>query len=388
MDHVVIDVTRLFYRLFKKKQLTGIDCVMLAYIGNYSGRYHALLSIGGICFLASKETSSDLNHFLQSYQALTFFSFLKIIYYLSRIIIETFIYKNTCAKYVFNLGHNGVTDRYLKQLKALNLDLISMIHDLIPLTNPEYCRLNTHRKYQKLFNNILKNSKGVITTSYFNMQNVVLYSNAVGIQLESTYVRHLPLLKSFHSTETIRPIEETYFVVLGTIEPRKNHLLLLKVWKKLIERCGSKVPILVIIGQRGWNNEEVFRMLERDPAIKKYIIELNNCFDSELIGWLKFSNAMLFPSFTEGYGLPLIEALSNKIPVIASNLSVFKEISNGVPEFIDPYDEELWIKTIQEYLAPNSLPRLAQINRMHLFDVANKSEYFSDLDRWVESIPS
>jgi len=385
MDFVAIDVTRLFYRLFKKRHRTGIDRVILAFVANYANKYHAMLSIRGRCFLASKETSSSLSDFLQSYQSLSPLVFFKMLYFIIKIVSDHFRYKTVEVKYVFNLGHSGVTKRYLTQLEKHHLKLIAMIHDLIPLTNPEYCRSNTQIKYQNLFNRIFKYSHAIITTSNFNMDTIVSYCNVNRINIPICYVKHLPLLNLHNTIHTNRTVEENYFIVLGTIEPRKNHLLLLNVWKRLVNELGEKTPKLVIIGQRGWKNKDVINILENDKKIKNYVIELNDCSDQVLGALFRFTKALLFPSYIEGYGLPLIEALSNKVPVIASNLPVFKEISNGIPDFIDPYDENSWLIMIKHYLEEDSLVRKTQLRRMDEFNLANKKEYFLELEEWMKA---
>lgn len=66
---------------------------------------------------------------------------------------------------------------------------------------------------------------------------------------------------------------EHYFVVLGTIEPRKNHLLLLQVWRQLIEELGLAAPRLVIIGQRGWECEQVVDLLDRCEVLRGVVLE-------------------------------------------------------------------------------------------------------------------
>jgi glycosyltransferase involved in cell wall biosynthesis len=74
-----------------------------------------------------------------------------------------------------------------------------------------------------------------------------------------------------------------YFVCIGTIEPRKNHLLLLHLWRHLAETMPAEsVPRLVIIGRRGWENEQVVDMLERCPTLKRYVEELGV---AQMRGW-------------------------------------------------------------------------------------------------------
>jgi glycosyltransferase involved in cell wall biosynthesis len=162
----------------------------------------------------------------------------------------------------------------------------------------------------------------------------------------------------------MRLIAEPYFVMLGTIEPRKNHWLLLQVWRKIIERLGVQAPRLVIIGQRGWECENVVDLLERCAPLRGVVTELPACSDADLATYLKHSLALLFPSFTEGYGLPLVEAMALRVPVIASDLAVFREIAGGIPDYLDPLDGMGWLAHIEEFANPSSTGRHAQLSRL------------------------
>ncbi len=66
-----------------------------------------------------------------------------------------------------------------------------------------------------------------------------------------------------------------YFVVCSTIEPRKNHLLLLHVWRELVRRDGADAPKLVIVGSRGWKFEAVAALLDRSPALRGHVVEVS-----------------------------------------------------------------------------------------------------------------
>jgi len=140
-----------------------------------------------------------------------------------------------------------------------------------------------------------------------------------------------------------------YFVVLSTIEPRKNHWFLLQMWRRLVETMGDSAPRLVIIGQRGWECENVAYMLERSEKLKGFVFEYSNCTDEELATYLHHAQALLFPSFAEGYGMPLVEALAFGVPVIASDLPVFREVAGEIPEYVDPLDGKRWAELVKEY---------------------------------------
>src|SRR5205823_11281992 len=94
------------------------------------------------------------------------------------------------------------------------------------------------------------------------------------------------------------------------------------------------------------------------------VTELPACSDADLTTYLKHSLALLFPSFAEGYGLPLVEALSFGVPVIASNLPVFREIAGDIPDYLDPLDGLGWLAHIEAFANPSSPERHAQLSRL------------------------
>jgi glycosyltransferase involved in cell wall biosynthesis len=137
-----------------------------------------------------------------------------------------------------------------------------------------------------------------------------------------------------------------YFVSVGTIEPRKNLTFLLTVWRRLAERLGDATPYLVLAGQRGWENESVIDQLERAPAIKRFVHEVSGLTDGELVRLIGGARALLSPSFSEGFNLPVAEALAMGTPVIASDISVHRELAAGA-KLIDPLDGLGWLDAIQ-----------------------------------------
>jgi glycosyltransferase involved in cell wall biosynthesis len=184
----------------------------------------------------------------------------------------------------------------------------------------------------------------------------------------------------------MRLIKKPYFVILSTIEPRKNHLLLLHIWRKLFKTLGTDAPHLVIIGQRGWECENAVDLLDRCEALKQVVTEISNCSDADLVTYLHHCQALLFPSFIEGYGLPVIEALSLGAPVIASDLAVFREIAGEVPEYIDPLDGRQWEDVILDYAQYNSRRRAAQMTRMKQLKAPTWDNYFTQLDLFLSEI--
>jgi glycosyltransferase involved in cell wall biosynthesis len=156
-----------------------------------------------------------------------------------------------------------------------------------------------------------------------------------------------------------------YFVSIGTIEPRKNHLLLLNLWRRMVEELGPRAtPRLVLVGRRGWENENILDMLDRCPGLKGVVEERGHLSDREMWPLVQGARALLMPSFAEGFGLPVIEALKLGAPVLCSDIPAHREIAHPVAEFLDPLDGPSWRRAILDYAAPSSNRRAEQLRRL------------------------
>ena len=182
------------------------------------------------------------------------------------------------------------------------------------------------------------------------------------------------------------PLNKPYFVMLGTIEPRKNHWIILHLWRQLIESLGDEAPRLVIIGQRGWECENVVDLLDRCDALRGFVIEQSRCTDTQLSTWLHHAQALLFPSFAEGYGMPLVEALSVGLPVIVNDLPAFREIAGDIPEYVEALDGVGWKALILAYAQSAHPKRVAQLERLEHFIVPTWDAHFEQVERLLADV--
>jgi glycosyltransferase involved in cell wall biosynthesis len=187
-------------------------------------------------------------------------------------------------------------------------------------------------------------------------------------------------------TTQLHVADRPTFVTVGTIEARKNHWMLLTIWLRLIERLGDDVPRLIIIGQRGWEAQPVFEMLDRFDKLRGHVVELNRCSDHELARHVASARALLFPSLAEGFGLPLVEALGLGVPAIASDLPVFREIAGDIPSYLAPQEEAAWEAAILDYARAYSRTRAEQVERISEFEPPTWREHFARIESWLETL--
>lgn len=378
---ILIDVTRLLGRSMKGRLATGVDRVSLAYVHYFASRARAVVRYGGRNMVLSSSASQRLFELLP-YPSSAFNRMVR------RLVAAEFM--NVWGKgdmtgsFLFNTGHSGLEhDDYPKQLRRLGVRPLFMVHDLIPISYPEYSRVGEPDKHVIRMNTVLEIAGGVITNSQTTLDDLSAYAERTGYAVPLAVAAPLAP-PEFPPPSQVRPIAGPYFVMLSTIEPRKNHWLLLQLWRRLVERLGARAPRLVVIGQRGWECENVVDLLERCKALRGIVIELPACSDASLATYLYHAQALLFPSFAEGYGLPLVEALSMGVPVIASDLPIFHEIANDIPDYLDPLDGLGWLARIEAFSAPDSPARAAQLNRMGSFVTPTWAAHFRLVEGLME----
>lgn len=245
-----------------------------------------------------------------------------------------------------------LTDRAKVQrvLAAENARFLCMVHDLIPVEYPEYARPAGAALHRKRMETVAACADAVIVNSAATGRSFQPFIARSGRAVAT----HVALL----GTEAMPPAstaplpESPYFVCLGTIEPRKNHLLLLNLWRHLAQTMPeAALPRLIVIGRRGWENEQVLDMLDRCPALDNSVIELAGCSDRRLATLLRGARALLMPSFAEGFGMPVAEALSVGVPVICSAIPAHHEVGRDAPDYADPLDGPRWKALILDHAA-------------------------------------
>jgi glycosyltransferase involved in cell wall biosynthesis len=155
---------------------------------------------------------------------------------------------------------------------------------------------------------------------------------------------------------------------------------------QLATELGERSPLLVLIGQRGWETENVVDLLDRCPALRGVVIERNTLPDTAMVRLLRGARAMLLPSFAEGFGFPVIEALQLGLPVLCSDIAALRETGGIVPEYIDPLDGPGWRAAILDYATPCSARRTAQLERLAVWRPPSWAEHFVMVDRFIAEV--
>jgi glycosyltransferase involved in cell wall biosynthesis len=381
---VLLDVTRLIWRRWVGRLPTGIDRVCLAYLEHYRSNAQAVIQSSGFRRILGEKASDRLFKLLlhprQNIRR-------DLALFHAREGMRPDARLPGRGRLYLNVGHTALQKpSFVEWTRAADVRPIFMVHDLIPITHPEYCRAGEAERHGLRVRNMLASAVGIIGNSQATLDSLAAFAREVSAPTPAMIAASLGTdLKQGAGGAPSAP-ERPTFVMLGTIEARKNHLLLLKIWARLVHAHGPHAPRLLVIGQRGWECEQVVDLRERRVPLQDALVEIGACSDAALDSHLRGARALLFPSLVEGYGLPLIEALASGTPVIASDLPVFREIGQGVPDFLDPLDGPAWQTAILDYAQADSPMRAAQIARIAAYRAPDWDGHFASVDRWMRTL--
>jgi glycosyltransferase involved in cell wall biosynthesis len=395
---LLLDISRLIWRA-RRRSPTGIDRVELAYAQHFLSAdrerpAYAVLHLFGFLFAVSRDAGGCFIEQLavrwQGSASTTRQPSIISIYFrlLSSAWFFGFGLRRELRRYpgspIFlvvshhHLAYGHTIDRIRRSLKARTA---CFIHDLIPIEYPEYFEPGWEERYWRLSGNIGRLFDAVIANSESTARSVRAYSekqeaSRATVRIAAPGVHAFPQPQKACTTERDRP----YFAVLGTIEPRKNHLLLLNLWSRLASTVAVP-PRLLVIGARGWENEQVLDMLERSRRLRGLVEEHNGLSDAEVGSLLTHARAVLLPSFVEGFGLPLAEALASGLPALCSDIPAFREVGRDVPEYLDPLDLPGWADAVLDYTRPDSVRRATQMRRLSHWRAPRWADHFTVVEQ-------
>jgi glycosyltransferase involved in cell wall biosynthesis len=260
-----------------------------------------------------------------------------------------------------NTGHSNLRASVFDAVHAAGGRAVVLVHDTIPLDHPEWQRPGTVESFETRMRQVAMKADLVIHTAEATRRTTEAQFARLG-RVPDAVVAHLGVTPPAAGAlpPGLSP-HKPYFVALGTIEPRKNHALLLDVWRELsTELPSDEVPLLFIVGARGWNNEAVFARLDAHPA---HVRELGRLPDAQLAALIQGARALVMPSRVEGFGLPPGEALGLGCPVIATDLPVYREVFGNNIVYLDPDAMYLWTNSIKSFAAGE---KTAQAGRIEL----------------------
>jgi glycosyltransferase involved in cell wall biosynthesis len=271
-------------------------------------------------------------------------------------------------------------------LKKKNIKSVFYLHDLIAIDQPEYFLQEEVNSFEKKLKNIVSYGQGIICGSKSVLERYKYYKTDGQSASQRHFVYHPNTPSAFETkinTDNSR-FKSPFFVMCGTVEPRKNNLRILHLWEELA--ATQSAPKLIIVGKRGWLNEEISALIERSPRLQSLILEVEGLSTPALARLLQEARALIAPSFIEGFGLPVAEAISAEVPILASDIEVFREIGHNSLDYINPIDGLGWLKAIRDYSEPSSVRRKEALAKIKEISAAARQSNFVDLLSFINSL--
>ncbi len=371
---ILLDVTRLISLKWTGRQPTGIDRVCLAYLDHFRERSLAVVQHRGLVRTLGRGNTIKLQNMFGLPKAgfrAAFSSFLP------RILAEPRPCFGAGAGVYINASHTDFDlPKHFEWVQRHGLKSVYFIHDLIPIRQPEFSRPHAVRRHSGRVSCALENADAIIVSSNTVAHDLQAFAREQGLSLPYVITSHLAGENLKTPPSKAGCLDEPYFVCVGTVETRKNHAFLLDVWANLVANYGDQAPTLFVIGQHGPLSQGCLDRFENDAALSAHVALVNRCDDQRLAELLANAHGLLAPSLSEGFGLPIVEALRLGLPVIASDIPIFREIGQGIPELLDPTDQSAWEQAIMN-LAAFAMRRHAD------FIPRSWEDHFAPLDAWL-----
>lgn len=222
-------------------------------------------------------------------------------------------------------------------------------YDFIPHTHPEFVTKRLANAFRGWMRNTLKRADFVAAIS----EAVAIEARVELRRMGRDPERASPFVQSFRLGSDVKPVSETGavraelkeflaaaadgpYLTVGTIEPRKNQMILPAVF----EEVWKTVPQarLLVAGFVGWKGDELIRRMRQHPRYGTHLMHFGDLNDLEIDHAYSHARALIFPSLAEGFGLPIVESLSHGIRVFASDIPVHREVGGAWCSYFAPSD--------------------------------------------------
>jgi len=236
------------------------------------------------------------------------------------------------------------------------------VHDVIPLTLPQTFTLR-HRAIVRLaLARVRRKADLIIVPSRAVERDVVerlgVCEDRVAIVAHGCEPRFQPTADgaALRGAAARYGLPPRYVLAVGTLEPRKNLVALLRAYARLRAAAGDRPPGLVLAGSRGWLDSPIYQTV-RSLGLEEVVRVPGFIDDDDLPAVYSGAEMLAFPSLREGFGLPVLEAMACGVPVVASNASALPEVAGDAALLVDPYDVEALAEAMGRVLRDDALRR-------------------------------
>ena len=253
-----------------------------------------------------------------------------------------------------------------EQLKRDGVGIVSVVYDLIPLTHPQFCDAGLVRVFSDWFDWITKTADGYVAISETIRDQVhdEMLRRVGPTQVAQRWFDYFHLGSELDLCDDSTPVDpalkqmfkskDPVFLMVSTIEPRKNHSYLLDAFE-IAWANGSRAR-LCIAGRIGWKCDALIERIRKHPELNKRLFMFNDLSDRSLEHAYSNATSLVFPSHVEGFGLPLVEAMQRGLPAMGSDIPVFREIGGPFMVYFDLDDPQNLVNLISEMETTGRFP--------------------------------
>lgn len=240
-------------------------------------------------------------------------------------------------------------------LKANGVKLVVYVYDIIPITHPQFCHEQTVYNFMTYIGAYLQCADLIIASAQSTLDEIDKLLEQLNLPKIPGKVSWLGSdfnIKNSDDTE-INPeavdavAAGRYVLMVGTIEPRKNHELVLEAFEHALFERGIN---LIFAGRIGWNVQAFEKKIEEHPKRNRQLFHLSGMNDATIDYLYRNAFCVAFPTFNEGFGLPIIEAFQRGTPVLASDIPILREVGGELCDYFDPNSWESFADTCMSWV--------------------------------------
>lgn len=242
----------------------------------------------------------------------------------------------------------------LEGLEGAQITKIMLIYDVIAATYNNVFDEIYADNFAKCFTYLTKKIDGIITISKASLEEIKNYNadKSLGLLYDYFYLGADFTVAARISGNVRKNLPELFagppvYLMVGTIEPRKNHSFVLDAFEYLWE--NGSTACLCIVGREGWMCDDFLGRVARSAFLGTQLHYFSDLNDNELEYCYGGSKALIIASIVEGFGLPLVEAMYHGKPVFASDIPVFREVGEDYPIYFDLADSKTLADRILDY---------------------------------------
>ena len=280
--------------------------------------------------------------------------------------------------------------KHVINLHKRKVKLVQITYDVLPLLQPQYSGHSTE-SMENYNTEIIPLCDLVLSISDHTKKDLTSWLKSKDLVVPR--IEFFRLGDDFMITDMEKPRSKAfedsmlkggdYILCVGTVEARKNHVLLYYAYK-LAKQRKVDLPKLIIVGRRGYRGDDIYEIALSDPDTKDKMIFLTDTSDEEL-SWL-YENCLysVYPSFYEGWGLPIAESLSRRVPCICSNTSSMPEVAGDLVGYFSPASSDECLSAMTSLLDPSSLEEAR--GRAKLYKQTTWDHTFKQVNELIEGV--